>query len=177
MIFGKLDFTPSLTQPELLAIPTANFIKGHDLGNAIAVAKIDASLADTAAFCEEYDISMEVSANCVIVEAKRGDKVWYAACVILATTKADVNGAIRRQLDARKVSFAPMDIAISLSQMEYGGITPLGLPTGWPILVDTQVIKAGNVIFGSGIRGSKLLLDTSPFEALPGFSVIDIAKQ
>src|SRR5690348_16358201 len=87
--FGNLDFNNSLTQTNLLAAPTTDFIKAHDLGDKVLVAAIDSNLADTAAFCQAYDIGLEVSANCVIVEAKRSDKTWYAACVILATTKAD----------------------------------------------------------------------------------------
>lgn len=87
MKFGKLNFSSSLQQPDLLAVPTAEFIKIHDLGDKILVAAIDSSLADTAAFCQAYDIGLEVSANCVIVEAKRGDRSWYAACIILATTQ------------------------------------------------------------------------------------------
>jgi len=176
MKFGKLDFSNALDRPELLAKPTENFIRDHQLDGQVFVSAIDASLADTAAFCEAYDIGLGVSANCVIVEAKRADRTWHAACVILATTKADVNGAVRRHLDARKISFAPMDSATSLSQMEYGGITPLGLPADWPILIDSQVIQAGRVIIGSGLRGSKLLLDAKLFETLPQAAVLDITK-
>ncbi|MBY8854348.1 hypothetical protein K7G98_41355, partial [Saccharothrix sp. MB29] len=84
----------------------------------------DASLADTAEFCAHYGVPLSASANCVVVAGKRGDAVRYAACVVLATTRADVNGVVRKRLDARKASFAPMDEAVSLSGMEYGGITP-----------------------------------------------------
>jgi prolyl-tRNA editing enzyme YbaK/EbsC (Cys-tRNA(Pro) deacylase) len=177
MKFGKLDFVPSLSHPELLAKPTGDLIRQQELGDAVFVAPIDDSLADTAAFCEAYDIGLEVSANCVIVEAKRADRTWYAACVILATTKADVNGAVRRHLDARKISFAPVNTATSLTGMEYGGITPLGLRADWPILVDNQVIQAGQVIIGSGIRASKLLLDAKIFKVVPNAAVLSIAKR
>jgi prolyl-tRNA editing enzyme YbaK/EbsC (Cys-tRNA(Pro) deacylase) len=172
---GSLNFSNSLERPELLATPTADFIRAHDLSDSILASAIDETLADTATFCETYDIGLDVSANCVIIEAKRADRVWYAACIVLATTKADVNKTIRKQLDASKVSFAPMDKATSLSQMEYGGITPIGLPADWPILVGSQVVAAGKVIIGSGIRGSKLLMDASLFNDLPGVQVLDIA--
>jgi prolyl-tRNA editing enzyme YbaK/EbsC (Cys-tRNA(Pro) deacylase) len=82
---------------------------------------------------------------------------------VLATTRADVNGVVRRHLDARKASFAPMDDAVEHTGMEYGGITPIGLPADWPVLVDAAVVLAGTVVIGSGIRGSKLQL---PGEAL-----------
>ena len=78
-------------------------------GDGCGSARSTRTLADTAAFCEHYDIGLGVSANCVIVEAKRADRVWYAACMVLATTRADVNGVVRKHLDARKISFASMD--------------------------------------------------------------------
>jgi prolyl-tRNA editing enzyme YbaK/EbsC (Cys-tRNA(Pro) deacylase) len=92
------------------------------------VAAIDPALADTAAFCEAYDVAPETSANCVIVVGHRGGEARYAAVMVLATMRADVNGIIRRELDVRKCSFAPMHEAVALTEMEYGGITPVGLP-------------------------------------------------
>lgn len=140
------------------------------------VSEIDPDLADTAAFCEQYDIGLDISANCVVVEAKRAERVWYAACVVLATTRADVNGIVRKHLDARKISFASMDTAVSLTGMEYGGITPIGLPADWPILVDQNVVDQQRVIIGSGVRGSKLLAPSEVLAALPGAEVLTITK-
>lgn len=175
MNLGKLLFTPANEATDLLAAPTKTAVK--KLGGAdIWVSKIDASLADTAAFCEHYQIGMDISANCVIVEAKRADKTWYAACLILATDKADVNGVIRRELDARKISFAPMDAATSLTKMEYGGITPIGLPEDWPILIDSKVLEQDKVVIGSGIRGSKILIAPAALASLPNAKVISLTK-
>jgi len=140
------------------------------------VSEIDPGLADTAAFCEHYEIGLDVSANCVVVEARRADRVWFAACVVLAITRADVNGIVRKHLGARKISFAPMDAAVSLTGMEYGGITPVGLPDDWPILVDRNVIDEDRVIIGSGIRGSKLLAATEVLASLPNAEVLAITK-
>ena len=100
------------------------------LADAVWVAEIDPDLADTAAFCERYDVALAESANCVVVTGRRDGEPRYAACVVLATTRADVNGLARRQLDVRKASFAPMDDAVAQTGMEYGGITPIGLPGG-----------------------------------------------
>src|SRR4029453_8543791 len=99
------------------------------------------------------------SANCVIVHGKRAGESTYAAVMVLATDRADVNGVVRRHLGVRKISFAAQDDAVSRTGMEYGGIPPLGLPADWPVLVDAAVTAAGPVVIGSGIRGSKLLLD------------------
>jgi prolyl-tRNA editing enzyme YbaK/EbsC (Cys-tRNA(Pro) deacylase) len=133
----------------------------------VQVAEIDPDVADTAAFCERYSVGLDVSANCVVVEGRRGEDSRMVACVVLATTRADVNGVVRRRLDARKASFASMDRAVTETGMEYGGITPLGLP-GWPVFVDGAVIEAGDVVIGSGVRRSKLIL--------PAWSLLDLPK-
>lgn len=140
------------------------------------VAEIDPELADTAAFCERYGVAPEASANCVVVAAKRGGVVTYAACMVLATDRADVNGVVRRELDARKVSFASMDEATSLTGMEYGGITPVGLPEGWPVLVDEAILAVPEVVVGSGLRRSKLLLPGKELAALPNARTVALAQ-
>jgi prolyl-tRNA editing enzyme YbaK/EbsC (Cys-tRNA(Pro) deacylase) len=102
-----------------------------------------------------------------VVVGRRGGEARYAAVVVLATMRADVNGVIRRELDVRKCSFALMDDAVARTGMEYGGITPVGLPPGWPVLVDDAVVDAGVVVVGSGLRRSKLLLPAAELLALP----------
>ncbi|MDI6023059.1 YbaK/EbsC family protein [Leucobacter sp. UT-8R-CII-1-4] len=175
----SLDLRNAIDSPELLATPVVSALAELDpvLASQISVASIDASLADTAAFCEAYGIRLEDSANCIVVAGRRGDDVTYAACVVLATTRADVNGAVRKLLGVRKVSFAPMDEATALSGMEYGGITPIGLPGEWRVLVDSRVIGVAAAIIGAGIRGAKISLPGSVLAALPGVEVIeDLAK-
>jgi prolyl-tRNA editing enzyme YbaK/EbsC (Cys-tRNA(Pro) deacylase) len=175
MKFGLLDFMSVEDNLNLIASPVKKAIEHYKLGN-IFVTKIDPQLADTAAFCEAYNIGLDASANCVIVEAKRADKVWYAACLVLATDRADVNGIIRRHLEARRASFAPMNTAVSLSQMEYGGITPIGLPADWPILVDNNVASKDQVVIGSGIRGSKILIPGKALASLPNAETLHLIK-
>ena len=171
MQLGKLTFVPAGDAPELVAQP----VRPH-LRDGLWVSAIDPGLADTAEFCEHYDIGLDVSANCVVVEARRADRTWFAACVVLATTRADVNGVVRKHLGARKISFAPMDSAVSVTGMEYGGITPVGLPADWPILVDETVVGQEQVVIGSGIRGSKLLAATGILASLPNAEVLTITK-
>lgn len=173
---GLLDGVPALTRPDLLAPPVAEALAalaGTLAAEEVAVAEIDPALADTAAFCERYQVSLEESANCVVIAGRRGGEQRYAACVILATTRADVNGTARRELDVRKASFAAMDDAVAQTGMEYGGITPVGLPAAWPLLIDAQVAKAPQVVIGSGVRRSKLLLPGEALTRLPGAAVID----
>jgi prolyl-tRNA editing enzyme YbaK/EbsC (Cys-tRNA(Pro) deacylase) len=167
---GTLDWGPPTA--DLVAPPVQVALAGWARGAEVLAAAIDPDLADTAAFCERYGVEAADSANCVVIAGRRGDTVSYAACVVLATTRADVNGLVRRRLDARKASFAPMDDAVELSRMEYGGITPIGLPP-WPVLVDAAVFGRGVVVIGSGVRRSKLALPSDALAELPGAEVIE----
>jgi prolyl-tRNA editing enzyme YbaK/EbsC (Cys-tRNA(Pro) deacylase) len=170
---GRLPAVPALERVDLLAPVVASFLGSWPRAGEVGVAEIDPELADTAAFCSAYDVAMEASANCVVVAGRRGEVTTLAACMVLATTRADVNGVVRRRLDARKASFAPMDVAVAETSMEYGGITPVGLPSGWPILVDAGVAAAGDVVIGSGLRRSKLVLPGDALADLPGAELID----
>jgi len=171
----SLDLTPALAHPELLAAPVAAALRSLDdtLAAQVEVAPIDPTLADTAAFCAAYGVSLDVSANCVIIAGTRGELTRYAACVVLATTRLDVNGVVRRLLDARKASFAAMDDAVALSGMEYGGITPVGLPQDWALYIDARVAALPRAIVGSGIRGSKLQLPGAVLGALPAAVTVE----
>ncbi len=166
---GTLEWTTDIGA--LVAAPVAAALAARP--RDVLVAPIDADLADTAAFCEQYAVSLEDSANCVVIAGKRGGETRYAACVVLATTRADVNNVVRRRLDARRASFAPMDTAVSLTGMEYGGITPIGLPAGWPVLVDRAVLDRPMVVIGSGLRRSKIALAPGLLAELPGAEAID----
>jgi prolyl-tRNA editing enzyme YbaK/EbsC (Cys-tRNA(Pro) deacylase) len=178
---GTLDWTPALERRDLLAAPVADALArlagtgatGTAATGGVLVAEIDPDLADTAAFCTRYDVPLDISANCVVLAAKREGLRQLAACVVLATTRADVNGVARRTLDARKASFAPMDAAVAETGMEYGGITPVGLPPAWPLLVDDLVAATDRVVVGSGVRRSKLLLPGPAVAGLPGAVVLE----
>jgi prolyl-tRNA editing enzyme YbaK/EbsC (Cys-tRNA(Pro) deacylase) len=175
MNIGTLSAVPALERPDLLAAPVAaalTELAGKLEVNSIGVAEIDPALADTAAFCERYQVAPSESANCVIVAGRRDGATRIAACMVLATTRADVNGVVRRELDVRKASFAPMEQAVELTGMEYGGITPVGLPADWPLLVDEAVSGTVRVVIGSGIRRSKLTLPGALLASLPGAVVI-----
>ncbi len=175
MRIGRLDAVPALSRTDLLAPAVAAALAGLDgtlPAGAVGVAEIDPGLADTAAFCERYGVAMAESANCVVVTGRRDGEDRFAACVVLATTRADVNGLVRRQLDVRKASFAPVDVAVAETGMEYGGITPIGLPAPWPVFIDAAAAAAPQVIVGSGVRRSKLMLPGEALARLPGAVVL-----
>ena len=171
-IAGSLRVEPVTARPDLLGAPVAAALARLP-GDRFGVAEIDPELADTAAFCAEYGSPLAASANCVVVSGKRGGELRYAACLVLATTRADVNGVVRRRLDVRKASFAPMAEAVELTGMAYGGITPVGLPADWPVLVDSAVAAAPELVIGSGVRHSKLLVPGEVLAALPGAEVVE----
>jgi prolyl-tRNA editing enzyme YbaK/EbsC (Cys-tRNA(Pro) deacylase) len=174
-IAGTLQPVPVLSRLDLVAKPVADALAGLDPADVdrCAVAEIDPTLADTAEFCAFYGSPLAASANCVVVAGKRGEVVRYAACLVLATTRADVNGVVRKRLDARKASFAPMDDAVELTGMAYGGITPVGLPLDWPVLLSAEVAGAPELVIGSGVRHSKLLVPGDVLAKLPGAEVLD----
>ncbi|MGY2085204.1 YbaK/EbsC family protein [Blastococcus sp. SYSU DS0539] len=168
---GSLRWLPAAERTDLLAPPVAAALPG--LPGGAWVAEIAEDLADTAAFSQAYDVPLAASANCVVVASRRAGETTLAACLVLATTRADVNGLVRRHLGARKASFAPQDVAVAESGMAYGGITPVGLPAAWPVLVDAAVAAAELVVIGSGTRGSKLAVPGALLAALPGAVVLD----
>ena len=169
-MIGRLQTVPVADRSDLLAEPVAAAVGAL---SDVLVVEIDPALADTAAMVDAYDVPLEVSANCVVVAGRRGGEQRWAACVVLATTRVDVNGVVRRRLDVRKVSFASMEDAVEATGMEYGGITPVGVPAGWPVLVDPAVVATDRVVVGSGVRRSKLVLPGSMLLQLPGAEVID----
>lgn len=170
---GTLDTVPALSRPDLLGAPVAAFLADWPDAPAVGVAAIDPAFSDTSVFTQTYGVLPEVSGNCVVIAGRREGQERVAACVVLATTRADVNGTVKRLLDVRKCSFMGMDDAVARTGMEYGGITPVGLPAGWRVLVDARVAQVAAVVVGSGVRGSKLVLPGAVLAAMPGVEVVD----
>jgi prolyl-tRNA editing enzyme YbaK/EbsC (Cys-tRNA(Pro) deacylase) len=162
-----------LSRQDLLARPVTSALRQFPDAAGVAVAGIDPALSDTAAFGAAYGVPPQVSANCVVVAGRREGAERIAACMVLATTRADINGVVRRALDVRKASFLPMERAVELTGMEYGGITPVGLPRSWPILVDARVADVEIAVIGSGVRRSKLVLPGRLIAALPQARVVE----
>lgn len=165
-VLGTLRWVPALEQETLLADPVLAALRESAL--QAWVAEIDPALADTTAFCAAYQVAPEVSANCVVVAGRRGETTTLAGVLVLASDRADINRRVRTELGLRKLSFAPMADAVRETGMEYGGITPVGLPAGWPLLVDDHVAAAPWVVVGSGRRGSKLAIPGAAAGQLPG---------
>lgn len=178
-----LTWVPALDRPDLLAPSTAAAIATWAatvpaVADEVTVAEIDPALADTAALNEAYDLPSSGSVNCVLVVGKREGEERFAAAGVRATTRADVNNVVKRLLDVRKATFLPMERATVDSGMEYGGITFLGLPPGYRVLLDASVAtpdpQAGDrVLIGSGVRRSKISLPGALLAAAPGVELVD----
>ncbi|WP_028472621.1 YbaK/EbsC family protein [Nocardioides alkalitolerans] len=170
---GGLVGRPFADATDLLADPTAAALADWAHHGAMGVVEIDPDLADTAALTEAYDLPLAASGNCVLVAGRRDGEERVAACVVAADTRADVNGLVKRTLDVRKASFLAMDRAVEESGMEHGGITPVGLPAAWRVLVDPRLLEADVVVLGSGLRRSKLLVPGALLAELPGAEVVE----
>lgn len=132
----------------------------------------DPEFADTAAFCARYGVDPADSANTILVASKRPPDI-FGVCVALATTRLDVNRAVRDALGVKKLSFAPPDVTLAVTGMEIGGVTPFGLTADLPILVDAAVMERPEIVLGGGNRTSKLRLDPSQLLRLDDVTVID----
>jgi prolyl-tRNA editing enzyme YbaK/EbsC (Cys-tRNA(Pro) deacylase) len=170
---GTLVPLPVAEHPHLLARPVVDALAGWEHTAEIAVVEIDPEVADTAAMSAAYALPMTTGANCVVVAGRRDGQERVAACLVRADTRADVNNLVKRTLDVRKASFLAMDRAVGESGMEYGGITPIGLPAEWRVLVDPRVLEIEVAVIGSGVRRSKLLVPGSLLGSLPRAEVVE----
>jgi prolyl-tRNA editing enzyme YbaK/EbsC (Cys-tRNA(Pro) deacylase) len=170
---GTLESLPALDRPDLLAPAVSEALVSWPGAGEVAVVEIDPALADTAALTDAYSLPLTASANCVVVAGRRGGEERVAACVVRADTRADVNNLVKRTLDVRKASFLPTERAVEESRMEYGGITPVGLPAPWRLLLDRRVVEIDVAVIGSGVRRSKLLLPGRLLAELPSAEVVD----
>jgi prolyl-tRNA editing enzyme YbaK/EbsC (Cys-tRNA(Pro) deacylase) len=142
------------------------------LGVGYELFACDPDLADTAAFCAAYGFAPEDSANTIVVIGK-SDPPRYAACVVLAPNRLDVNRAVRDRLGTRKASFAPGDATRELTGMEIGGVTVFGLPADLPVWVDARVMQRDRIVLGGGSRSWKVISTPAILRALPGVEVVD----
>lgn len=144
------------------------------LDDDVHVGRINPDFAGGIDFCAHYGIEESKGANCVVVEGRRGERKTYAACLVpVCAGRTDFNGIVRRTLDARQVSLAPLPLILERTRMEYGSITVVGLPEDWRILIDSAVEKQDRVVIGSGLKISKLLVRSSLLKSLPGAEVIE----
>ena len=177
----ELGWRAALECTDLLGAPVAAALKalevssphGAELARQAQVVRIDPQYSDTDALNEHYRLDPAATGNCVLVAGKRTGEQKIAACVGRATDFADVNHVVKKLIDVRKASFLPMEQAVEMSGMEYGGITPVGVPSTWRLLIDAGAAARSTVLIGSGVRHSKLLVPGALLAALPTAEVIE----
>ena len=173
LTLGTLTTLPTSEHPELLAAPVAAALAEWGETEGVGVVPIDPDLADTAACSEAYQLPLDSGANCVVIAGKRDGQERVAACLVRADTRVDVNNVVKKLLDVRKCSFLSVDRAVEESGMEYGGITPIGIPESWRLLIDSRVPDIEVAVIGSGLRASKILATGSALAALPRAEVVE----
>ena len=177
----ELGWQSALERTDLLGAPVAAALEaleasrpqGAGLARRAQVVRIDPQYSDTDALNEHYRLDPAATGNCVLVAGKRTGEQKIAACVVRATDFADVNHVVKKLIDVRKASFLPMEQAVEMSGMEYGGITPVGVPSTWRLLIDAGAAARSTVLIGSGVRHSKLLVPGALLAALPTAEVIE----
>lgn len=152
-------------EQQVLAVATATGVPFESMS-------CDPDLADTAAFCDHYGFSLEDSANTIVV-ASKGESPVFAACVVLATHRLDVNGVVRKRLGVRKVSFAPPELTSEVTGMVMGGVTPFGLPDTLAVWIDAAVMERQRIVVGGGSRGMKIIGSPEMLSALRNAEVIE----
>jgi prolyl-tRNA editing enzyme YbaK/EbsC (Cys-tRNA(Pro) deacylase) len=144
----------------------------EQLGVPFELFPCDPALADTANFCAAYGFQLEDSANTILVIGKSEPPV-YAACVVLANSRLDVNKTVKQRLGTRKASFAPAEDTRSITGMEIGGVTVFGLPPDLPIWIDSRVMARERVVLGGGSRSLKVIAAPEILLRLPRAEVVE----
>ena len=148
----------------------------ESLGIAYEIIPCDPELADTAQFCAAYGYDLDESANTILVAGK-ADPPVYAACVVLASTRLDVNRVVKKRMGVRKASFAGGADTEQLTGMAIGGVTPFGLPSDLPLWVDGRVMTRNRIILGGGGRDRKVLAPPTILTALGAEIVEGLARE
>ncbi|MDE1182270.1 YbaK/EbsC family protein [Paraburkholderia sp.] len=163
----QLDIIPHDQLSDRLPARVADTVTPHE----VVVFAVTDDASDTAAFSERYGFGLEDCANTIVLRYKKEGAEHYAAVVSLGSLRLDINGAVKAQLGAQRLSFAKREDAVEHTGMEFGGITAFGIPDGWRILVDSAVMERAQVVMGAGVREAKLLLSPAVLQRLPGCEV------
>jgi prolyl-tRNA editing enzyme YbaK/EbsC (Cys-tRNA(Pro) deacylase) len=180
MKIGNLEFSPIMENKNIVSKCIYDFVSNcnNEEKSNFLVAKINSKFADGNKLCEQYNVDKKIGFNCLIVECKRNDIVKYCALVVPIGYKYNMGSIVRKYTNSRVVSVAPLDYVLEKTGMEYGSITPIGLPDDWMILVDPLIKEQEQIIIGGGLVTSKISLPTELFLKLPNVQILEgVAKQ
>jgi prolyl-tRNA editing enzyme YbaK/EbsC (Cys-tRNA(Pro) deacylase) len=171
-----IEFVPVLSRLDLVSPSVAACVSGWRGSVPVGdlwVAEIDPNFSGGTEFCDRYGFKHTEGANCVVVEGQRGAASTFAAVVVPVGTRTDFNSAVRKRLGARRVSIGSLETVLAETGMEYGSITPVGLPSSWRVLVDAVVASAARVVIGSGLKHSKLSVPGAALLELEGSELVE----
>ena len=161
----------NLEHRQLLHPAVADYL--DQIGTPYEIVPIDPEYADTAAFCEKYGFPPGQSANTIIIASRRRDPTIYCACVVLATTRLDVNRTVKQLMNVSRVSFANAEQMMELTGMKVGGVTPFGLPDDLPLYIDSRIMALDWIILGSGGREAKMKISPDVYKKVPSATTIE----
>ena len=180
MQIGNLEFKPIIDNKELVPNCIYNFVNNwpnKEEQKEFLVTNIDPNYADGNKLCEEYNIDKSIGFNCLVVECKRNEIIKYCALIVPIGYKYNMGSVVRKYTNSRIVSVAPLEYVLDKTNMEYGSITPIGLPNDWLILVDPLIKEQKQIIIGGGLVKAKISLPTELFLKLPNVEIVEgIAK-
>lgn len=172
----KLSFIPVIVSPGLVPEIVYRAVREGTWScdkEEFLVAEIDPKYAGGLELCEKYNIDSMKGANCLVVNGIRGQNKTFAACLVPVGYRYDMSGVVRKAMNARQVSVAPLEFVLSKTQMEYGSITPIGLPEEWLLFIDPMVLKNEHIIVGGGLIKSKLLIPSSVLLDIPNAIILE----
>lgn len=169
----NLPFEKVSEHKDLVPAVIYDFLTNENLLETVKVAEINPDYADGDLLSQHYDIPIEMEVNCLVVEGKRQERVTYAAVLVPYGKRANTASPTKRALDVSKVSFSPLDYVLQESQMEFGSITPLGLPQDWHILIDSALLEQEELVIGGGLVKSKLLIPSQVLTKLPNAQIVE----
>lgn len=174
----NLEFKNVIENKNLVPSSVLEFILKNDINQEIKVAEINPKYADGEALSKNYGIPYEMELNCLVVKGSRGEENHYAAILVPYGKRANMNAKVRNPMNVKKVSFADLNYVVETTGMEFGSITPIGLPEDWMILVDSSVLEQEQVIVGGGFVQSKLILPSKLFSSFPNCQIVEgLAKE
>lgn len=181
MKIGNLVFSPVIENRNCVPDTVYNAIcnwSGKCPKDSFLVAEIDSNYAGGQELCEHYEIDPKIGANCLVVEGKRNNAITYAVCLVPVGYRYNMSSVVRKAMNARQVSVAPLDFVLEKSKMEFGSITPIGLPEEWTLYIDPLVLKNERIIIGGGYVNSKLSILSRALLEMPNAIELDgVAKE
>ena len=168
-----LEFVSVASHPEYVAPKMLSFLKSHELTGKIQVAQIDPQYADGKKLSEAYGVDINQELNCLAFAGKRDGQIRYEAVVVPYGKRVNSGAVLKHAMDATKPSFANLDDVIAMTCMEFGSITPVGLPDDWQVLIDSSVKELDEVIIGGGHVDAKFKTKPQILAQLPHAKFVD----